>query len=808
MFVLSLSLPVFGTVSGKGEMKGEDASSSLPPCPVQFVTDMLVARDGSLWVAGEDACIYRLEAESGMPGVTGGWLRMDYFPGFPQVEDFRCLAQDSRGCVWAGTDNRGMIVFNGKEWKVYDRSNALPGDRVMDIAVSPVTGEVAVATSGGVALYDVEGGTWSCLNRSNGLYSDQVQSLTFDDRGRLWLAYSCGGVGMGSRKGGRFLWAHRQAPWYWDRNQHRRQPEDSSGEGLPSNLCNAVVSMENGSIVVGTCSGVAFRSATGKWNYLRGTDYQEKNRGVYKARAKETKRKFPSDSLLNEDYVTAVAETKHGLWVGFREKGAALLNPKTHEVLKRYSGSKKSPMPCSYVTAISELPDGTVLGATYGSGLICLEKGTGAWKKLPAAELDDSAFPREEKIVSPQMIGQKLERVKNTEKASQGCIYQGEDWSTLGNWCERYGQAYACLCAINSPYDVVYNPGTFVYARGMMGYHRYSKDGLRKWCHWAGVPEKKNVLFCPEICNRIEAEWDDHGEAYPSFFDGPDIWAKIVLPEGRFQVSLYFYNPNGHQKATARRDYLIEIRKSPIPKNLNQQDFSKWYCLLPEQEMLEMVPQKILARTRVNYFTRHGVYKNFIMEGGNAYYVRVVRNGSFNTIWNGIFVSPIIKGKNYNPVCTKGLMEYAGIYPQKHVLKDSEINRLYAKLSEAYQRCNDAGQMAYVHQLMLSLFRYAGREEAVNESLLYNLRWDLKIADTRDAEEFEDIMRKSWFALQEDRALYRSRDWSPYAPRTIPFSVKETRLMGRLGIEWKEYLPGKKTDAEIQEMHRFLEKQN
>ena len=44
----------------------------------------------------------------------------------------------------------GRIVFNGKEWKVYDRSNALPGDRVMDIAASPVTEEVAVATSGGV----------------------------------------------------------------------------------------------------------------------------------------------------------------------------------------------------------------------------------------------------------------------------------------------------------------------------------------------------------------------------------------------------------------------------------------------------------------------------------------------------------------------------------------------------------------------------------------------------------------------------------------------------------------------------------
>lgn len=806
--IFLLCLGAFETVSGKEEAQGEELSSLFPSCPVKFVTDVLAAKDGSLWVVGEGACVYRLEPESGMPGGHGRWLRMDYFPGFPQMEDFRCVAQDLKGCIWVGTDNGGVAVFNGKEWKIYDRKNALPGDCVVDIAVSPVTGEVAVATSGGVAVYDSRERRWDCLNRSNGLYSDQVQSLEFDARGGLWLAYSCGGVGMRTRKEGKFQWTHHQAPWYWDRNQYIRQPENSSGEGLPSNLCNAILSLKNGSIIVGTCNGLAFRSVTGKWTYLRGRDYQDKNRGVYKARTKEGKKKFPANALLSEDYVTTLAETKHGLWVGFREKGAALLDPKTNKVLKCYDGGRNHPIPCSYVTAIAELADGTVLGGTYGGGIVCLEKGAGTWKKLPVAELHDSAFPGEEKIVSLQKIKQGLESCKAVEKSSQSCVYQGEDWSTLGNWCERYGQSYAYLCAINSPSDVVYNPGVFISVRGAMGYHRYPKDSLRRWCHWAGVPEKKNVLFCPEICNRIEAEWDDHGEVYPSSFDGPDIWAKIVLPGGRFLVSLYFYNPNGHQKATAKRDFLIEVRQSSIPRNLNQQVFSAWHYLLPEKEMLDMVSEKVLARARVNYFTRHGVYKNFIMEGGKAYYVRVVRNGSFNTIWNGIFISPVIKAKSYHPVCTKGLIEYAGIYPQKRVLEDSEINILYRELSEAYQRCNDAAMIPNFHQLMLSLFRHAEKEETLHESLLYNLRWDLKIADVRDAEEFEDIMKKSWFALQDKYPLYQSRNWSPYAPRTIPFSVKETRLMKRLGIDWKEYLPGKKSEAEIQAMHDFLEKQN
>lgn len=806
IFLLVLVYMIFGISWGRGE-KASDGL--LPPCPVKFVTDMLVARDGSLWVTGEDTCVYRLEAGDGKSAASEGWLRMDSFPGFPPAKDFRCLAQDGKGCIWVGTDNMGVAVFNGKEWRVYDRRNALPGDRIMDIAVSSITGEIAVATSGGVAVYDPREKIWSFLNRSNGLVSDQVQALAFDARGTLWLAYSCGGVGMGIWKDGKFQWSHRQAPWYWDKNQYIRQPEDPSGEGLPSNLCNAVLPVENGNTVVGTCSGLAFRTSTGKWTYMRGKDYKDKNKGVYQAKLKKANRKIPDNALLNEDYVTVLAETKRGIWVGFREKGAALISAKTHEILKRYKGDKNNPLPCSYLTAIAALPNRAVLGGTYGGGVIFLEQGEGSWRGSPVDELDHSAFPKEEKIVALPAVREGLVKANVSQSASsQMCVYQGEDWYTLGNWCERYGQSLAYLCAINSPSDVVYNPGTYVHARGMMGYHRHPKDSLRKWCHWAGVPEKKNVLFCPEICNRIEAEWDDHGEAYPASFDGPDVWAKIVLPEGRFLVSLYFYNPNGHKKTTAKRDYLVEVRQNLIPRNLSRRDFSAWYYSFSEQEMLDMVPKKILARARVNYFTRHGVYKNFIMEGGNTYYVRVLRNGSFNTIWNGIFISPVIKGKNYNPICTKGLIEYAGVYPQKHVLDDSEINDLYHKLSEAYQCCKEEKMIPYLHQLMLYLFRYTEKDETRNEDLLYNLRWDLKIADSRDAEEFENIMKKSWLALQDRSALYRSRDWSPYAPRTIPFSVKETRLMERLGIDWKEYLPGKKSDAEIQEMHDFLQKQN
>lgn len=62
---------------------------------------------------------------------------------------------------------------------------------------------------------------------------------------------------------------------------------------------------------------------------------------------------------------------------------------------------------------------------------------------------------------------------------------------------------------------------------------------------------------------RTEAEWDDHGEVYPGFVDGPDIWTVVEVPEGVHEIALYFYNPNGYLSNESRRDYVVEARRHP-----------------------------------------------------------------------------------------------------------------------------------------------------------------------------------------------------------------------------------------------------
>ena len=107
----------------------------LPECPVRFIRGTLVAGDGSIWAVGEKESIYRLQI--GDRTYEKSWLNMDYYSGFPKGKNFTCIAEDRQGRIWAGTDDSGVAVFNGREWKMYDRSNALNGEHVYALAISP-----------------------------------------------------------------------------------------------------------------------------------------------------------------------------------------------------------------------------------------------------------------------------------------------------------------------------------------------------------------------------------------------------------------------------------------------------------------------------------------------------------------------------------------------------------------------------------------------------------------------------------------------------------------------------------------------
>lgn len=796
-----------------------------PVCPLTHITDALLASDGSIWVVGEGG-IYKLEQKN---SYANPWFDAHYYSGYPETENFYAIAEDLQGRIWVGTDNKGVAVFNGEEWKNYTHENTLPGERVFDIAVSPLTGEVAVATSGGVAIYDPRNDAWKDLSRQNGLVSDQVASLCFDEKGTLWVAYACGGVSSGSTKTNDGTWKTVQAPWYWDSKQFVRQPLSAEGNGLPTNLCNAILARRTGNVWVGTTCGLAFRGDSKKWKYARGEDFRQKNKGVYQAKKL---RNIPASStlLLPEDFVTALAPSDDGVWIGMREKGICLWSAEkgVRKILKLPKEKQGWG-----ITSLLAFPDGSLGATSYGGGFFLAHQGLGSWKKPEASLLEPPfSFPSYPQSHTHEQIMGMLAG-KNERKPLLPVAFSGEDWTTRGNWCGRYGNTFAILCAANAPYASCIYTSDFVFGKkkqvnsfmhtyeviyevtGFMGMHRTPDDSLRSWVHWVTANSNRNVLYCPTDAVRTEAEWDDHGEAYPPTFDGPDVWVKVSVPEGLHQLSLYFYNPNGREKKTARRDYLVEIRQGKATfDNFQGTGIAKeaQYKEL-EQKIAYLCSLPVQARTRVSQFAGSGVYKNFILQKAGTYWVRVCRNNSFNTILNGVFISKIfLPGEITSQSLKDGLSsDFCKICPLPPDLNKKSLNKQEMEFFKVWESSLAGGissPAVLVLQRNALLYQYRHlTSQQPSSTLAPLLKWNLHLWSHEDHRQFDELMTASWNRKQETMPDFRSREFMPHGPGTIPFSIREVRQMEDLGIDWKQYRDssGSHPQLSVKEMKKNLQ---
>lgn len=163
-------------------------------CPVSYIMDAIVDSIGQVWVVSEGEGVWRKSVSSIQ------WENM-VSRGFPkQIKNCYALAEDGQGRIWIGTDHEGVLVWNGKLWRQYTQVDGPIGERIFDIEVNKKNGVVALATSGGLTLYDSVKDSWTDLTREDGLYSDQINSIAFDEEGTMYAGYQCGGVGISLEK--------------------------------------------------------------------------------------------------------------------------------------------------------------------------------------------------------------------------------------------------------------------------------------------------------------------------------------------------------------------------------------------------------------------------------------------------------------------------------------------------------------------------------------------------------------------------------------------------------------------------------
>ena len=222
---------------------------------------------------------------------------------------------------------------------------------------------------------------------------------------------------------------------------------------------------------------------------------------------------------------------------------------------------------------------------------------------------------------------------ESADSAAASVVYLGEDHDTQGDWLGKYGSYCWILCAMSAPRDMVGGK-----AKPLKCHHddmskAYANETLRvtgaeefRYCswtgdpsdvltrHWIGVKRSEDVraLENPQWGYRTYASWDEHGETHPTDAKGPDLFVKLRMPEGLWQVSLHFVDWDWHGAPFPRAHRLAFLDEAGNET----------------------------CTARVSEFG-DGVYKIFGIEGGSDVVLRIRKDFSATVVLSGIFVDPI-----------------------------------------------------------------------------------------------------------------------------------------------------------------------
>jgi hypothetical protein len=130
--------------------------------------------------------------------------------------------------------------------------------------------------------------------------------------------------------------------------------------------------------------------------------------------------------------------------------------------------------------------------------------------------------------------------------------------------------------------------------------------------------------------NRRESEIDDHGEMYPPTWEGPDLYVFFSIPRGAYALSLYVFNPNGHEGTNRDRDFVISALRVPAGSALRVRQRAD----VPISLIAPLAKVHAVVRCR-SAFLRGGIWKRFLVRGPMHLAVRVARNYSLNAILSG-----------------------------------------------------------------------------------------------------------------------------------------------------------------------------
>ena len=144
------------------------------------------------------------------PHLITRWENYTTATGMPDAKVF-CVAVDGNR-VWAGTEDGLALIENGKVVKVYKPEDGLAHRAVMGVAVDKHTGDLWIATFGGVS--HLSGGHFeNFTNLTSGLLNDICYGIAVVDQ-NVWVTTTAGVSRYNTYSGEWTSWSEKNAPFH------------------------------------------------------------------------------------------------------------------------------------------------------------------------------------------------------------------------------------------------------------------------------------------------------------------------------------------------------------------------------------------------------------------------------------------------------------------------------------------------------------------------------------------------------------------------------------------------------------------
>ncbi|OOG70469.1 two-component regulator propeller domain-containing protein [Algoriphagus sp. A40] len=203
----------------------------------EIVFSMIQDRSGNFWF-GTGGGVSKFDGKSFTTFTTAQTLG---------TNEIYSIAEDHLGNLWFGSEGGGLSKFDGENFTKYTSDQGLAGNIILSIFEDSENQLWIGAVDGGISLFD--GKKFTNLTAAQGLVDNSVIKIKEDQEKNIWI---------GTEQGLSFL--SRQERSKIGKTDSARLTIQSFGtqDGLPDNLIQQIVPMDNGKIAVGTNLGFAF----------------------------------------------------------------------------------------------------------------------------------------------------------------------------------------------------------------------------------------------------------------------------------------------------------------------------------------------------------------------------------------------------------------------------------------------------------------------------------------------------------------------------------------------------------------------